>query len=75
MNAISLALDEEWNTATEQLVAVGARMLAVSYQKGGMGEALSRLDVPRFGPFHSSLTHSDLASAAREISLADLLAA
>jgi len=75
LNAIGLALDEEWNTATEQLVAVGARILAVSYQKGGMGDALSRLDVPRFGPFHSSLARSDLASAAREISLADLLAA
>lgn len=75
LNAIGLALDEEWNAAGEQLVAVGARILAVSYQKGGIGDALSRLDVPRFGPFHSSLAHSDLASAAREISLADLLAA
>lgn len=75
LNAIALALDEEWNAATEQLVAVGTRILAVSYQKGGMGDALSRLDVPRFGPFHSSLARSDLASAAREISLADLLAA
>lgn len=75
LNAIGLALDEEWNAASEQLVAVGARILAVSYQKGGIGDALSRLDVPRFGPFHSSLAHSDLASAAREISLADLLAA
>jgi phage shock protein A len=75
LNAIGLALDEEWNIATEQLVAVGARILAVSYQMGGMGDALSRLDVPRFGPFHSSLARSDLAFAAREISLADLLAA
>lgn len=75
LNAIGIALDEEWNIATEQLVALGARMLAVSYLKGGMGDALSGLDVPRFGPFHSRLDRSDLASAARFISLEDLLAA
>ncbi len=75
LNAIGLALDEEWNAATKQLVAVGARILAVSYQKGGMGDILSGLDVPRFGPFHSRLDRSDLAVAARDISLADLLAA
>jgi DNA repair exonuclease SbcCD ATPase subunit len=75
LNTIGFALDEEWNIATEQLVAVGARMLAVSYLKGGMGDALSGLDVPRFGPFHSRLDRSDLASAARNISLKDLLAA
>lgn len=37
LNAIGLALDEEWNAASEQLVAVGARILAVSYQKVGSG--------------------------------------
>lgn len=75
LNAIGIALDEEWNIATEQLVALGARMLAVSYLKGGMGDALSGLDVPRFGPFHSRLDRSDLDSAARFISLEDVLAA
>ena len=75
LNAIELTLDEEWNAATEQLIAVGALILAVSYQKGGMGDALSGLKVPRFGPFHSRLDRSELASAARNISLADLLTA
>lgn len=50
-------------------------MLAVSYQMGGMGDALSGLEVPRFGPFQSRLNRSDLAAAARDISLADLLSA
>lgn len=75
LNAVGFALDEEWNAATKQLVEVGARILAVSYQKGGMGDALSGLDVPRFGPFHSRLDRSDLAAAARDISLEDLLTA
>lgn len=75
LSAIGFALDEEWNAATKQLVAVGARILAVSYQMGGMGDALSGLEVPRFGPFQSRLNRSDLAAAARDISLADLLAA
>ncbi|WP_339435047.1 hypothetical protein [Pseudomonas orientalis] len=74
LNAMGIALDEEWNAATKQLAAIGARLLAVSYQKGGIGDALSRLEVPRFGPFHSKLDHSDLAVAARDISLTDLLA-
>lgn len=75
LSAVGFALDEEWNAATEQLLAVGARILAVSYQKGGMGDALSGLEVPRFGPFHSRLERSDLAAVARNISLAELLAA
>lgn len=75
LNAISIALDEEWNAATKQLVTVGARILAVSYQKGGAGDSLSGLQVPRFGPFHSRLDRSDLAAAARDISFADLLKA
>ncbi|WP_233081402.1 hypothetical protein [Pseudomonas cremoris] len=75
LNAVGFALDEEWNAATKQLVEVGARILAVSYQKGGMGDALSGLDVPRFGPFHSRLDRSDLAAVARDISLEDLLTA
>lgn len=75
LSAVGFALDEEWNAATEQLLAVGARILAVSYLKGGMGDALSGLEVPRFGPFHSKLERSDLVAHARNISLADLLAA
>jgi chromosome segregation ATPase len=75
LSAVGFALDEEWNAATEQLLAVGARILAVSYQKGGMGDALSEVKVPRFGPFHSRLERSDLAAAARNISLYDLFAA
>ena len=75
LSAVGFALDEEWNAATEQLLAVGARILAVSYQKGGMGDGLSGLEVPRFGPFHSRLERSDLAAVARNISLDDLLAA
>ncbi|PIB44007.1 hypothetical protein AOA59_11620 [Pseudomonas sp. 2822-15] len=75
LSAVGFALDEEWNAATEQLLAVGARILAVSYLKGGMGDALSGLEVPRFGPFHSRLERSDLAAVARSISLAELLAA
>lgn len=75
LSAVGFSLDEEWNAATEQLLAVGARILAVSYQKGGMGDALSGLEVPRFGPFHSRLDRSDLAAEARNISLDDLLAA
>ncbi|WP_423749319.1 hypothetical protein [Pseudomonas sp. VD9] len=75
LSAVGFALDEEWNTATEQLLAVGARILAVSYQKGGMGDALSRLDVPRFGPFHSRLDRAEVAAVARNISLDELLAA
>jgi len=75
LSAVGFALDEEWNAATEQLLAVGARILAVSYLKGGMGDALSGLEVPRFGPFHSRLERSDLAAVARNISLEELLAA
>lgn len=75
LNAVGFALNEEWNAATEQLLAVGSRILTVSYLKGGMGDALSGLEVPRFGPFHSRLERSDLAAAARNISFDDLLAA
>ncbi|MBC3338680.1 hypothetical protein HU732_20430 [Pseudomonas proteolytica] len=75
LNAVGFAFNEEWNAATEQLIAVGARILAVSYLKGGMGDALSGLEVPRFGPFHSRLERSDLVVVARNISLEELLAA
>lgn len=73
LSAIALALDEEWNETVKQLAVVGSKVLAICYQQGGMGDALSRLEVPRFGPFLSSLNRSDLTAAARELSLADLL--
>ncbi len=75
LSALGFALGEEWNAVTERLMALGARILAVSYQRGGMGDGLSGLEVPRFGPFHSKLVRSDLATAARNISLEELLAA
>ena len=75
LSAVGFTLNEEWNAATEQLLAVGSRILAVSYLQGGMGDALSGLVVPRFGPFHSRLERSDLASVARNLSLEELLAA
>lgn len=75
LSAIALVLDEEWNEAAKQLAAVGAKVLAVCYQQGGMGDALSSLEVPRFGPFLSRLNRSDLTVAARNISLEDLLTA
>lgn len=75
LSAAGFALEEEWNAATEQLRAIGARILAVSYQKGGLGDGLSGLEVPRFGPFHSRLDRSDLAVVARHISLEELFAA
>ena len=74
LSAIALVLDEEWNEAARLLAAVGSKVLAVCYQQGGMGDALSSLEVPRFGPFLSRLNRSDLTDAAREISLEDLLA-
>lgn len=74
LSAIALLLDEEWNEAAKQLAAVGAKVLAVCYQQGGMGDALSGLEVPRFGPFLSRLNRSDLSAAAREITLEELLA-
>lgn len=75
LSAIALALDEEWNEAAKQLAAVGAKVLAVCYQQGGMGDALSGLEVPRFGPFLSRLNRSDLTVVAREITLSSLLKA
>lgn len=75
LSAVGFALDEEWNAVTERLLVVGARILAVSYQKGGMGDTLSQLEIPRFGPFQSRLCRDDLAAVARNISLEDLIAA
>lgn len=73
LSAIALLLDEEWNEAAKQLADVGAKVLAVCYQQSGMGDALSGLELPRFGPFHSRLDRSDLTALAREFSLEDLL--
>lgn len=75
LNAVELTLEEQWNAAVEHLVVLGARILAVDYAKGNTGYGFSDLDVPRFGPFHSTLRRSDLATAAGAISAEDLLAA
>lgn len=75
LSAIEFALNEDWNAATERLMALGARIVAVSYKKGGMGDALSGLTVPRFGPFQSRLDRSDLAAVAQNISLEEIFAA
>ena len=75
LSAIALILDEEWNEAAQHLAAVGSKVLAVCYQQGGMGDALSSLEVPRLGPFLSMLNRSDLTAAAREFSLEKLLTA
>lgn len=75
LSALKLTLEEEWNAATEHLVGLGARILASENEKGNSGYGFSKLDVPRFGPFHSDLHHSDLITAARAITLEDLLAA
>lgn len=75
LSAVGLTLDEEWNAATNHLVAIGARILAVDYQQGNSGYSFSKLDVPRFGPFHSDIRREELAAAARNITLEELLAA
>lgn len=75
LSAVGLTLDEEWNAATNHLVAIGARILAVDYQQGNSGYGFSNLDVPRFGPFHSDIRREELAAAARNITLEELLAA
>lgn len=46
LSAVGFVLDEEWNAATQQLLDVGSRILAVSYLKGGMGDALSGPSAP-----------------------------
>jgi chromosome segregation ATPase len=75
LNAVKLMLEAEWNAATEHLVGLGAQILAAENEKGNSGYGFSKLDVPRFGPFHSDLRRSDLVTAARAITLEDLLAA
>lgn len=75
LSAIGLALGEEWNAAVKQLAVVGSQILAVSYQRGGMGYALPNFEVPRFGPSAPSLRREELERNAHGISLKDLLAA
>jgi len=75
LSAVELKLEEQWNAAAEHLVALGAQILAVDYARGNSGYGFSDLDVPRFGPFHSNLRRSDLATAAGAVSAEDLLAA
>ena len=75
LSAVGLTLDEEWNAATNHLIAIGARILAVDYQQGNSGYGFSNLDIPRFGPFHSDIRREELAAAARNITFEELLAA
>ena len=73
LQAVLLIQEEKWNTVTEKLAAVGAQITAINDFKGGMADPIPRLEVPRFGPFHSTLNSSSLNSAARHISLEDIL--
>ncbi|MER2099654.1 MAG: hypothetical protein ABS977_22335 [Pseudomonas qingdaonensis] len=75
LSAIGLALGEEWNAAVKQLAVIGSQILAISYQRGGMGYALPNFEVPRFGPSAPSLRREELERNAHGISLKDLLAA
>lgn len=53
---------------------LAAQILAISFQEGGMGDALSGLEVLPFGLLHSRLDRADFAAVARNISLEELLA-
>lgn len=73
--ATEIALGDEWNHLAEQLVAVGARILAANRHRGGAGMVLSRLSIPGFGPSASELQRDDVLGRAKGITLADLLEA
>ncbi len=72
---MELALGDEWNHLAEQLLVVGARILAANRHRGGAGMALSRLLIPGFGPSARELQRDDVLERSKNISLADLLAA
>lgn len=72
LQAIEILLNEEWNKATNRLVAIGARIVSACRQKGVMNNGLSKLQIPRFGPFANTLDHSDLEHAGLNISFEDL---
>ncbi|MFS1288910.1 hypothetical protein E2H86_16115 [Pseudomonas putida] len=73
--ATEIALGDEWNHLAEQLVAVGARILAANRHRGGAGMVLSRLSIPGFGPSASELQRDDVLGRAKGITLADLIEA
>lgn len=73
--ATEIALGDEWNHLAEQLVSVGARILAANRHRGGAGMVLSRLSLPGFGPSASELQRDDVLDRAEGIALADLLEA
>ncbi|MEG0241713.1 MAG: hypothetical protein RR726_04655 [Pseudomonas sp.] len=73
--ATEIALGDEWNHLAEQLVSVGARILAANRHRGGVGMVLSRLSLPGFGPSASELQRDDVLGRAQGITLADLLKA
>ncbi|MNO99122.1 hypothetical protein D3C76_908870 [compost metagenome] len=73
--ATEIALGDEWNHLAEQLVAVGARILAANYHRGGAGMVLARLSIPSFGPSFKELQRDDMLDHAKDITLADLIEA
>ncbi|WP_122409365.1 hypothetical protein [Pseudomonas viridiflava] len=75
LDALEFSVREEWDLATEHLAALGGKLVAISYQKGGIGDSLTRLKVPRFGPTHTTLDLSDITVRAHTLSLDDLLSA
>ncbi len=74
LDAVEFALREKWDAAAEQLAALGGRLVAISQQKGGIGDSLNRLKVPRFGPACSTLDLSDLTARAHTTSWEELFA-
>lgn len=73
--ATEIALGDEWNHLAEQLVVVGARILAANRHRGGAGMALSRLSIPGFGPSARELQRDDVLDSSKGVTLADLLEA
>ncbi|MEE4082198.1 hypothetical protein [Pseudomonas viridiflava] len=73
LDAVELGVCEEWDAATALLAALGEKLVAISYMKGGRGDSLTRLKVPRFGPSFTRLEFTDLTAGARVLSLGDLL--
>ncbi|MDU9390517.1 hypothetical protein [Pseudomonas sp. zfem002] len=73
--AAEIALGDQWNNLAEQLLAVGARILAANRHRGGVGMVLSRLSIPGFGPSAIELQRDDVLDLSKGVTLADLLEA
>jgi len=73
--AAEIALGDQWNHLAEQLLAVGARILAANRHRGGVGMVLSRLSIPGFGPSAIELQRDDVLDLSKGVTLADLLEA